>query len=126
MCRAVAVLVVFAAMAFLSGCQTLFESQQSTMKRLLDVYIGHSIAEFSVIHGTSQSTIDFSATEKAFQWEITQETTGVSMLMPGTNMIVSRGPQTLVCRISMIATTSKKSPSLGDWIITRWSWQGAC
>jgi hypothetical protein len=122
-CKAVrAVLPLISAIA-LAGCASQQEQQQKNVTAQLDTWIGQSISTVVGAHGPPQTTFDLGPNKKMFQWEITTQSPG--LVAPISGMVVTRGPQTQDCRISLTATTSRAAPTLADWYITSYQWAGA-
>jgi hypothetical protein len=51
---------------------------------------------------------------------------GRSKAVPLGGLLVTVPPEQQTCTVSFVATTSKGSPALSDWIIESWRWIGAC
>jgi hypothetical protein len=124
-------IIVFCAISGLGllGCtaqgKAMQELQQKTkMESALTPYVGRSIADFMIDRGPSTSTIDLGPNKRAFQWKITGQTAGA--VVPLSGMLVTVPPQQQTCTVSLIASTTKKSPAMSDWIIESWRWNGEC
>jgi hypothetical protein len=124
-------IIVFCAISglWLLGCtaqeKAQMELQQKTkMESALTSYVGRSIADFMIDRGPSTSTIDLGDNKRAFQWKITGQTAGA--VVPLSGMLVTVPPQQQTCTVSLIASTTKKSPAMSDWIIDSWRWNGEC
>jgi hypothetical protein len=116
------VLPLIGAMA-LAGCVSQQEQQQKNVTAQLDTWIGQSISTVVGAHGPPQATFDLGPNKKMFQWVITSQLPG--LVAPISGMVVTRGPQTQECRISLTATTSRTAATLADWTVTSYQWVGA-
>jgi hypothetical protein len=122
-CKAVrAVLLLIGAIA-LAGCASQQEQQQKSTTAQLDTWIGLSISTVVGAHGPPQATFDLGPNKKMFQWVMTPQSPG--FVAPISGMVVTRGPQTQECSVSLTATTSRTTPTLADWRITSYQWAGA-
>lgn len=125
------VLAVIIAAACVSGCQQMeidraAQQRIDRMKVFLEPFVGKTVADYALAFGPPQTSFDVSPGKKAFQWETISHSVGMAMLLPGTSMIVSRGPEEQSCRISFVAASTKTNPSLGNWVIEHYRWQGFC
>jgi hypothetical protein len=117
--------VILALSATLTGCAAYrAQNQQRKMEAALSPYAGRSIADYVVQRGAPQSSVALNETTRMFTWEMYGSSAGV--IVPINGMLISRPPQTLSCSVNMIAKTTKKNPTLSDWIISGWRWSGAC
>jgi hypothetical protein len=98
--------------------------QQRKMDSSLAPYVSRSIADFALDHGPPTSTIDMGASRRGFQWVVTGQTAGA--FVPVSGMLVTVPPEQRKCTVSLIASTNKPSPSLANWIIESWRWNGDC
>jgi|SRR5580692_1987631 hypothetical protein len=105
----------------LSGC---LSDQSSTMKTALDFYLGRPITDHIVAKGPPTNTIVVSPNERLFQWVITRQ--GAGAVVPVSGILVAVPPRQESCMISLRATTQKTDPTLNDWIVNSYSWNGAC
>ena len=71
------------------------------MHTALTPYIGRTIADYVLDHGPPANTVDLGPSKKGFQWLTTQR-----------------------CTVSIVAHATKPDPSLADWVIEHWRWQG--
>jgi hypothetical protein len=72
------------------------------------------------IHGTHLS--DRFCCKRGFQWHVTEQTGAVG---PLSGMLVTVPPGQKSCTVALVASTTKPSPALSDWIIESWRWNGA-
>jgi hypothetical protein len=94
------------------------------MDVLLNPYVGKSIADVALAHGPPTTTIDMGPARRGFQWTKTAQTAGAVVPLGGT--LVAVPPRQQSCMISFVANSSKQTPSMSDWIIESWQWNGAC
>jgi len=101
------------------------KEQQTRMTRLLDAYVGKSIADVTAERGPPTSTIELAANRRSFQWEMTTETPERAAAAPGSQMavILPKGEQT--CAVTIVAFTTASSPTVSDWIVESTQWKGA-
>jgi hypothetical protein len=99
-------------------------AREERMQTALNVYVGHSVADFVADHGYPTSTVKLSDTENAFRWVITGQ--GIGAVIPMGGSLVVSPPTQRVCTVTLRATTRSPNPELKDWIIQSWSWQGVC
>lgn len=105
----------------LAGCAA---SQNDKMKAALDPYVGRPVADHVVAKGPPASVTDLGPNKKLFRWAWTRQ--GPGALVPVGGAIVAVPSQQQQCVVSFVATTSKPNPTLQDWIIENWNWEGAC
>jgi hypothetical protein len=98
--------------------------QASKMDGALTPYVGRPIADYVLDRGPPTNTIDMGANKRGFQWQLTRQTAGA--LVPISGLVVTVPPGQQQCTVSLIASTTKKSPALSDWIIESWRWNGEC
>jgi hypothetical protein len=98
--------------------------QQSKMSADLNQYIGGSIADFVIAKGPPASTTDISPTKRLFRWVFTGQSIGG--VVPVGSAIVAIPSRQLQCTVSFVANTSKSKPSLQDWTVESYSWDGSC
>jgi hypothetical protein len=111
----------------LVGCAGIVQQQQQTkMKEALDPYIGRTIADYVIARGPPQQQTDLGPSQRLFEWIMTEETPGVAMIMPGSNMVVSRPPGTRSCTVAFVAKGPGANAALSQWIIESYRWNGAC
>jgi hypothetical protein len=116
--------VVIAGMAVgLVACATP-ESQQARMKRLLDGAVGHSVAEYVAYKGYPTDSVDLSKTEKSFRWVM--RATGNGAVVPIGGSFIVAPPRELVCTVILRAYSDAQNPTLADWKIMGWDWNGNC
>jgi hypothetical protein len=101
-----------------------FASWNQKMQSALQPYVGRSIADFALDHGPPTNTIEMGGNERGFQWQITGQSAGA--VVPVSGMLVAVPPQQRTCLVSFVASTTKPSPTLSDWIVESWRWNGAC
>ena len=97
--RSIVTLLCFA----LAGCATATQQRHERMHTALTPYIGRTIADYVLDHGPPTNTVDLGPSKKGFQWLTTQS-----------------------CTVSIVAHATKPDPSLADWVIEHWRWQGVC
>jgi hypothetical protein len=115
-------IVVLIACTVVAGCAQ--QQQTKKMETALTPYVARSIADFALDHGPPTGTIDMGAGKRGFQWVITGQSAGA--VVPISGMLATVPPQQQVCTVSLVASTAKPTPSLSDWIIESWRWNGAC
>jgi hypothetical protein len=108
----------------LSGCAA--QMQQDKMKAALDPYVGRTIADYVVARGPPQQQTSLGAGQRLYEWILLAPTPGVAMVLPGSNMIVSRPAGTTSCTVAMVANAQSESAPLNQWVITGYRWNGAC
>jgi hypothetical protein len=79
------------------------QQQQEKIKAALDPYVSRTIAEYVIARGAPQRQTALSPKQRLFEWILTEETPGVAMVMPGSNMVVSRPPGTRSCTVAFVA-----------------------
>jgi hypothetical protein len=94
------------------------------MDGALTPYVGRTVADFVLDRGPPTNTIDMGPNKRGFQWLVTAQTAGA--VVPVSGMLVTVPPRQQSCSVSLIASTTKKSPALSDWIIESWRWNGEC
>lgn len=99
-------------------------AQSQKMNSALAPYVGKSIADFVVNRGAPTSTIDLDHSHRMFSWTITGTRAGV--VIPVGGIIVSRPPTEISCTVTFVAEGTTKNPSLRDWTILNYRWNGAC
>ena len=105
-----------------SGCAA--QQQESRMTKALDRWIGQSVASFVAERGDPTSSVKLAERENAFRWVLTGQ--GAGGVVPIGDSMIIVPPRRLICTVTLTATTGAKNPELKDWIITKYSWQGAC
>jgi hypothetical protein len=112
-------------MAF-SCAQNTKEAQQLASRGdfALNPWIGRSIADFVVQRGPPTTSIDLGGNKRAFQWQATRQTPAA--VIPLGSSLVGVPSRQESCLVSLVASSSKAAPTLSDWIIERWTWNGAC
>ena len=100
------------------------EQQQSKMTAALDTVIGHPISDYVIAKGPPASTTDISPTKRLFRWVFTGQSVGG--MVPVGGAIVAIPSRQLQCSVSFVANTSKSKPSLQDWTVESYSWDGSC
>lgn len=108
----------------LAGCMTDQEKQHEKMKTSLDPFVGQSIAAYVASKGPPQAVIDLGPNQKMFQWLFTGESPAFAIPING--IVIARGPQRLECRVSFQAVTDRPAPTLADWRISNYQWNGVC
>jgi hypothetical protein len=98
--------------------------QQSKMSTDLNPYIGGSIADYVIAKGPPASTTDISPTKRLFRWVFTGQ--GIGAAVPVGGVLVTVLPKQLRCTVSFVANTSKSKPTLQDWTVENYSWDGSC
>jgi hypothetical protein len=108
----------------LVGCQSSQVTQQQKMTTALKALVGHSIAEVALKRGAPHEEFDVGNDRRAFQWKLTgQSPAAVAPLM---NTAVISQPTQISCTFSFIASANKPHPTLDDWKIEDYRWNGAC
>jgi hypothetical protein len=100
------------------------EQQQSKMTAALDTVVGHPISDYVIAKGPPASTTDISPTKRLFRWVFTGQSIGG--IVPVGGAIVAIPSRQLQCTVSFVANTSKSKPSLQDWTVESYSWDGSC
>jgi hypothetical protein len=108
----------------LAGCASTQQQQADKMSAVLSPYIGQPIANPIAAKGPPTNTFDLSPGKKMFQWQLTQQS--ASAVVPIGGSFVAVPSQTMVCTVSFTASTNKANPSLSDWIVESYTWNGAC
>jgi hypothetical protein len=96
--------------------------RQDRVKAVLDTWIGSPVSNYALKFGPPTSSFAMGA-KRAFQWRVTAQTSGLAI--PIGNMIVYR-TRTTTCLVSFVASATTPTPTLADWIIETWQYQGAC
>ena len=122
--RGIAFILVAIALSACAGMQQ--QQQQEKMKAALDPYIGRTIAEYVIARGPPQQQIALGPKQRLFEWIMTEGTPGVAMVMPGSNMVVSRPPGTRSCNVAFVANAPGENAALNQWVIKSYRWNGAC
>ena len=99
-------------------------AQSTRMESALSRYVGKSIADIAIARGPAQSDFEIAKGTKVFQWVSYGQAPGMSAVM--NNMMITRPGAQLVCRVSFTAKTDKPQPTLADWQIVSWRWEGHC
>jgi hypothetical protein len=94
------------------------------MTRSLNSYVGKSVADVALDRGPPINTIDMGPNRRGFEWQITTETPEVAKPAPGSNIAATVPASQETCLVSFVASTTKSSPSLSDWIIESSQWKG--
>lgn len=102
------------------------EAQQlaSSGNFALNPWIGRSVADFVVQRGPPATSIDLGGNKRAFQWRMTRQT--LAAVIPLGSALVGVPPREESCLVSLVASSSKVSPTLSDWTIEKWNLNGAC
>ena len=100
------------------------DQQQSKMSANLEPLVGRSVADFVVAKGPPASTTDISPTKRLFRWIWTGQSVGG--VVPVSGAIVAVPSRQLQCTVSFVANATKTNPSLQDWIVESYSWEGPC
>jgi hypothetical protein len=108
----------------LLGCASAEKQQMTKMETALSPWVGRSIADYVAERGPPTTSIDLGGNKRAFQWQMTRQTPGAVVPLAGSLIAVPSREES--CMVSLVASSSKSAPSLSDWIIERWSWNGAC
>ncbi len=90
----------------------------------LNQFIGRSIADYVIVKGPPSSATDLSPTKRLFRWVFTGQSVGG--VVPVGGAIVAVPSRQLQCTVSFVANASKPNPSLQDWAVESYSWDGAC
>jgi hypothetical protein len=99
-------------------------AKRDPVKTTLDAWVGRSIGEYADQRGLPTNTIDLGPGRSSFQW-VTGEVKPSAMSPTGGN-IVTVPPSSSSCLTSLVATTTKPTPSLADWTIESWTLNGNC
>lgn len=105
----------------LSGCVTM---QQSKMNSALAPWVGQSIASYAMTKGPPSSTVDLGPGTRLFIWNWQQTVPGIVAPIGG-NLIYT-APGVRQCVVRFTATSASAKPTLSDWVISSWNWEGAC
>jgi hypothetical protein len=97
-------------------------SKQERLRIALDSWIGSPVSNYALRFGPPTSSFEIGL-KRAFQWRVTGQTSGLGV--PIGNIIVYRSSQT-TCLISFVASTKTPTPTLADWTIETWQYQGTC
>jgi DNA-binding transcriptional LysR family regulator len=73
---------------------------------------------------TPSSTLDLAAGKRSFRWVWYEQSPGA--VVPLSGALVTVPPQQRQCAVTFIATTTTPSPTVSDWRINGWAWDGAC
>jgi hypothetical protein len=92
------------------------------MEATLTAYVGRSIADFAREHGPPRNVVNIEPNKRSFEWIMTGQ--GTPGKMPLTGFAMSS--QQLSCMVSLVASSTKASSELSDWIIESWHWNGNC
>jgi hypothetical protein len=106
----------------LLGCAA--QQQTTRMETALSPWVGRSIADFVAERGPPTTNIDLGGNKRAFQWQVTRQTPGAVVSLAGSLITVPSREES--CMVSLVASSGKTAPTLSDWMIERWSWNGAC
>jgi hypothetical protein len=117
-----AFLGIIATAIMLTGCAAQIQAKRN--EAILAPYVGKSIADYALDRGPPTNTIDMGANKRGFQWVLTGQSPGAIVPLNGALIAVPARQQT--CMISFVASTTKPSPALSDWIIESWHWNGDC
>ena len=117
-------LLLISACFALLGCASEAQRQATRMETALNPWIGQSIADYVVTRGPPTTSIDLGGNKRAFQWQMTRQTPAAVVPLAGSLIAVPSREES--CMVSMVASSNKPTPALSDWIIERWSWNGAC
>ena len=115
-----ALAIAMASAVAVGGCAA--QMQSDKMEKVLSPYIGKSIADFALDRGPPTNTIDMGNNKRGFQWVITKPSPGAIVPLSGVLIAVPSHHQT--CTVAFVASTTKPSPALSDWIIESWRWNG--
>jgi hypothetical protein len=113
---------VMASAVAVGGCAA--QIQAKKMDTALTPYVGKSIADYALDRGPPTNTIDMGGNKRGFQWVITGQSPAAVVPLNGALIAVPSHQQT--CTVSLVASTTKPSPALSDWIIESWRWNGDC
>jgi hypothetical protein len=97
--------------------------QAARMDGALTPYVGRTIADYVLDRGPATNTIDMGANKRGFQWHLTEQTAGA--VVPLSGMLVAVPPGQKSCTVALVASATKPSPALSDWVIESWR-NGAC
>jgi hypothetical protein len=120
----ITLLSCFAVLGCALGAEQQKEQQQKKMEAALTPYVGKTIADYVLARGAPTSTIDMGPSKRGFQWVFTAQTAGA--VVPLGSALVTVPPRQETCRVSFVANSNKQAPSMPDWIIESWQWNGAC
>lgn len=99
-------------------------TRQQELQQTFDTWIGHPVSDYALRFGPPNSSFDLGPKQRAFQWQLTGQTPGIAAPIGG--MMVYRPPQQTVCMVSFSASADKSAPTLADWVIYSWQYQGVC
>jgi hypothetical protein len=108
----------------LAGCVSAAQQQATKMEAALNPWMGRSVADYVVQRGPPTNNIDLGANRRTFQWQMTRQTPAAIVPLSGTLIAVPSRQES--CLVSLVAKSNTPAPTLSDWIIERWSWNGAC
>lgn len=94
------------------------------MQTSLDQYVGRPISDVILDRGPPTSTFDMGPNKRAFQWALTGQTAGA--VVPISGVLVTVPPRTQNCMVSFVASANKSGPTISDWMVESWRWNGAC
>ena len=104
------------------GLTACAEAKIKQINQMLDAYIGRPVSELALRFGPPTTEFESGPGQRAFQWEHYGQTPGV--IAPIGGSLIVAGPQRRECRLSVVASTNKPNPTLGDWIVQRYQWAG--
>jgi hypothetical protein len=101
------------------------KEQQGRMTRSLNAYVGRSVADVTLDRGPPTNAIDMGPDKRSFEWQITTERPERALPAPGSRVAATLPPGQETCLVSFVASTTKSSPTLSDWIIESTQWKGS-
>ena len=116
--------VALTALLFLTACTTIAQQQQTRMANSLRPWVGQSVASFVAQRGYPSSSVKIAGHTTAFRWVLTGQSAGA--IMPIGAMIAVAPPHQVQCTVVMTASSKIPNPELKDYVITSYSWNGAC
>ena len=114
-CRIAFVLALIVA----AGCGRM---RAQKINETLNSYIGRSVSDLALRLGPPTTDFASGNGRHAFQWETASQ--GPGAVVPLGSALIAVPPQKRQCRVSVVASTSKSNPTLGDWIIEHYEWNG--
>jgi hypothetical protein len=98
------------------------EGQRHQLEATLTAHVGKSVADFAREYGPPRNTTNEGPNKRGFEWMMTGQPTPGKMPLTGFPM----SSQQLSCMVSLVASSTKASSELSDWIIESWHWNGYC
>jgi hypothetical protein len=115
--------IVLALALIVAGCAA---ARQTRFNEALNAYIGRPVSDIALKAGPPNASFPAGDGGMVFQWYRAgqQQTPGMAMPAFGNVIYYPGQTQQIECRLSVVARTTKSSPTLADWIIERWEYTG--